>query len=155
MSQAQYAVGQKETVLAPCLSSKKWRWEIRASCLVGMGSLLSSQAGNVSNWFGWWLTSVALLVGVGYYCDKSAAMRGSKVGLGDRSSGRRYLVGGRIGNGCLSGRGCRASAKEKEEGWRDGNLAHIWHAAISRVERMGGVLIRARMTCLWQPSVEP
>ena len=57
----------------------------------------------------------------------------------------------RIGNGCLSGRGCRASAKE--EGRWDGAELIILHAVISLVERMGGVLIRARTTCLWQPSI--
>ncbi len=32
----------------------------------------------VNDWIGWWLASVLLLVAVGYYCDRSAAMRGSK-----------------------------------------------------------------------------
>lgn len=50
-------------------------WDFQAK----MGSLASSHAGNVSDWLGWWLSSVVVLVTVGYYCDKSAAMRGSKV----------------------------------------------------------------------------
>ena len=45
---------------------------------MGVGTLFHSHAGNVSDWFGWWLASVVLLVAVGYYCDRSAAMRGSK-----------------------------------------------------------------------------
>jgi len=32
----------------------------------------------VSDWLGWWLASVMLLVAVGVYCDRSAAMRGTK-----------------------------------------------------------------------------
>ncbi len=48
------------------------------SLLSVVTSLFSSHAGAVSDWLGWWLASVMLLVAVGYYCDKSAAMRGSK-----------------------------------------------------------------------------